>query len=72
MITCLERTWVSVVIDESEKKEFMLNPLDIIVLNAREKYDLLIGNAAGVKLMLNGNDVQFTGQSGEVKRIKIS
>jgi hypothetical protein len=72
MITCQERTWVSVVIDDIEKKEFMLNPQDIIVLNAREKYDLLIGNAGGVKLILNGKDLQPTGQSGEVKRIKLS
>jgi cytoskeletal protein RodZ len=72
MITCQERTWVSVVIDDTEKKEFMLNPQDIIILNAKEKYDLLIGNAGGVKLILDGNDVQFTGLSGEVKRIKLS
>lgn len=72
MITCQERTWVSVVIDDEEKKEFMLNPQDIIVLNAKSRYDILIGNAAGVKLMLNGNDIKFTGQSGEVKRIKLS
>jgi cytoskeletal protein RodZ len=72
MITCQERTWVSVVIDDIEKKEFMLNPQDIIVLNAKAKYDLLIGNAGGVKLVLDGKDLQFTGQSGEVKRIKLS
>jgi cytoskeleton protein RodZ len=72
MITCQERTWVSVVIDDREKKEFTLNPQDIIILNAKEKYDLLIGNAGGVKLILDGNDVQFPGISGEVKRIKLS
>jgi hypothetical protein len=72
MITCQERTWVSVVIDDTEKKEFMLNPQDIIILNAKEKYDLLIGNAGGVKLILDGKDIQFTGISGEVKRIKLS
>ena len=72
MITCQERTWISVVIDDTEKKEFMLNPQDIVVLNAKESYDLLIGNAAGVKLILNGNDTNFSGESGEVKRIKLS
>ncbi len=72
MITCQERTWVSVVIDDIEKKEFMLNPQDIIILNAKATYDLLIGNAGGVKLILDGNDVQFSGMSGEVKRIKLS
>ncbi len=47
MVTCHERTWVSVVIDGTEKKEFMLNPEDIIVLNAKDNFDLLIGNAGG-------------------------
>lgn len=72
MITCNERTWVSVVIDDNEKKEFMLNPEEMIVLNAKDTFDLLIGNAAGVKLNLNGKEVGFTGKNGEVKRIKIS
>jgi cytoskeletal protein RodZ len=72
MITCHERTWISVVIDETEKKEFMLNPQEIIMLNAKEKFDLLIGNAGGVKLFLNGKDTELTGKNGEVKRIKLS
>ncbi len=72
MITCQERTWVSVVIDDIEKKEFMLNPQDIVILNAKATYDLLIGNAGGVRLILDGKDVQFSGMSGEVKRIKLS
>lgn len=72
MITCNERTWVSVVIDDAEKKEFMLNAQDMIILNAKERFDLLIGNAGGVKLILNGKDTEFSGKSGEVKRIKLS
>ena len=72
MITCSERTWVSVVIDGNEKKEFMLNPEEMVILNAQENFDLLIGNAAGVKLNLNGKELGLTGRSGEVKRIKVS
>lgn len=72
MITCRERTWVSVVIDDAEKKEFMLNAQEMIVLHAKERFDLLIGNAGGVNLFLNGKDVEFNGKSGEVKRIKLS
>ncbi|MBP1749242.1 MAG: hypothetical protein H6Q52_1781 [Deltaproteobacteria bacterium] len=72
MITCHDRTWVSVVIDDNEKKEFMLSPEEMIVLNAKDNFDLLIGNAAGVKLNLNGKEVEFTGKNGEVKRVKIS
>lgn len=72
MITCNERTWISVVIDDTEKKEFMLNAQEMIVLKAKERFDLLIGNAGGVKLILDGKDTEFTGKSGEVKRIKLS
>lgn len=72
MITCKERTWVSVVIDDTEKKEFMLNAHEMIILNAKDRFDLLIGNAGGVSLILNGKDTEFSGKSGEVKRIKVS
>ena len=72
MITCHERTWVSVVIDGKEKKEFMMSPQEIIMLNATERFDLLIGNAGGVKLILNGKDTEFAGKSGEVKRLQLS
>jgi cytoskeletal protein RodZ len=72
MIACQERTWVMVVIDGSERKEFTLNREDVVMLSAKESFDLLIGNAAGVKLFYNGKDIDFTGKSGEVKRIKLS
>lgn len=72
MIACQERTWVRVVIDGSEKKEFMLNREEVVVLSAKESFDLLIGNAAGVKLFYNGKDIDFTGESGEVKRVNLS
>ncbi len=71
-IACQERTWVRIIIDGTEKKEFMLNPEEVVMLNARDGFDLLIGNAAGVKLIYNGKDVGFTGQAGEVKHINLS
>jgi len=72
MITCHERTWISAVIDGTEKKEFILSPHEIIVLNAKERFDLLVGNAGGIKLILNGKDTEFSGKSGEVKRVDLS
>ena len=72
MIACQERTWVRVVIDGSEKKEFMLNHEEVVVLNAKESFDVLVGNAAGVKLFYNGEDIGFTGASGEVKHVSLS
>jgi hypothetical protein len=72
MITCHERTWISVIIDGTEKKEFTLKPQEIVILNAKEKFDLLIGNAGGVRLLLDGKDTSFTGENGQVKRVTLS
>lgn len=71
-IACQERTWVRIIIDGTETKEFMLNPEEVVMLNAKDRFDILIGNAAGVKLIYNGKDVGLTGQAGEVKHINLS
>jgi cytoskeletal protein RodZ len=72
MITCHERTWISVIIDGTEKKEFTLKPQEVVILNAKEKFDLLIGNAGGIRLLLDGKDTSFTGENGQVKRVTLS
>jgi cytoskeleton protein RodZ len=72
MITCHERTWISVIIDGTEKKEFTLKPQEVVILNATEKFDLLIGNAGGIRLILDGKDTSFTGENGQVKRVTLS
>lgn len=71
MVTCHERTWISVIMDGKEKKEFILNPGEVIILNANERFDILVGNAGGIKFLLNGKDVEFSGASGQVKRISL-
>lgn len=70
-ILCRERTWVRIVIDGAERKEFMLSPEDVVILDARERFELLIGNAGGVTLIYNGKDTGFTGNSGEVRSVSL-
>jgi hypothetical protein len=41
------------------------------VLNGKDGFDLLIGNAGGVKLFYNGKDTGFAGEEGEVRRINL-
>lgn len=72
MITCHERTWISVIIDGTEKKELMLKPEEVVILNAKDRFDLLVGNAGGIKIFLNGKDTEFKGEKGQVKRITLS
>jgi hypothetical protein len=71
-ILCRERTWVRIVIDGAEQKDLTLNPEEAVRLNAKRNFDLLIGNAGGVKLFYNGKDTGFTGGHGEVRRISLS
>ena len=72
MITCHERTWISVIIDGTEKKELMLKPEEVVMLNAKEKFELLVGNAGGINIFLNGKDTGFTGEKGQVKKVTLS
>jgi transcriptional regulator with XRE-family HTH domain len=71
VVACRERTWIRIVIDETEKKEFMLNPEEMVAFNAKEGFDLLIGNAGGVTLFYNGQNVGFEGENGEVRRVRL-
>jgi cytoskeleton protein RodZ len=71
VIACQERTWVRIIIDGAEKKEVMLNPEEVVMFTAKEKFDLLVGNAGGVKLFFDGKDAKFEGASGEVKRVTL-
>ena len=71
MIACQERTWVRVVIDGAEKREVILNPEEVVMFTAKDKFDLLVGNAGGVKLFFNGKETKFEGASGEVKRVTL-
>jgi len=71
VIACHERTWIRIVIDDAEKKEVMLNPEEVVMFTGKEKFDLLVGNAGGVKLFFDGKDTKFEGASGEVKRVTL-
>ena len=70
-VACQETTWESILVDGQEEKEFMLKPGEVVKLEAKDNFDLLIGNAGGVKLYLNGIDTGFSGEEGEVKHIRL-
>jgi cytoskeletal protein RodZ len=65
-ISALEDTWVKVIVDENESTEYNLKAGDNLQIEAKTGYNLLIGNAAGVTLKLNGKPVSIPGESGQV------
>jgi len=66
-----ELTWFKVQIDKDEVREVTIEPNDRVVFTAREQFDLIIGNAGGVDLQLNGRPVPVPGKSGQVVTMRL-
>jgi len=66
-----EETWLKVIIDEGDPKEFKLTPGESLEFEAFSGYNILIGNAGGVKLTLNGKSIPVPGKSGQVVTIQL-
>ncbi len=70
-IITVEETWLKVSIDDLRAKEYSLRAGDRLELEAASGFNLIIGNATGVNLTLNGNPVKIKGKSGEIANIQI-
>ena len=70
-VTAVEDTWLKVIMDEKGSTEYSLNSGDQIELEAAAGFNLLIGNAGGLKITLNDQPVSIPGKSGEVVTIEL-
>ena len=70
-ITANEETWMKIIIDDQKPNEYYLKPGDQVELKATLGYNLFIGNAGGVRLLLNGESIRVPGKSGQVVNLKI-
>ena len=64
-------TWLKIITDGQAPAEYRLNPGDRLELEARESYNLLIGNASGITLEFNGNPVNVPGGEGQMVNLVI-
>ncbi len=64
-----ERTWVRVYVDNEDPQEFIFQPGSNPQWTAREGFNLIVGNAAGITLDFNGNRVENLGNIGQVIRL---
>jgi len=69
VLTAVEKVWVQVITDRSEKKEMLLNPGDVQRLEGRETFRLWIGNAGGLKVAFDGKEIAHGGKSGQSLRL---
>jgi hypothetical protein len=66
-----EETWLKVISDNQRPVEYLLKPGEKVTLEARRGFNLLIGNAAGLRLTLNGRPVRVPGKSGQVVTLQL-
>lgn len=70
-IITIETTWIKVIIDGRMPKEYSLKPGDRFELEASAGFNLLIGNATGVQLVLNDKPIEVLGKRGQVVNIQL-
>ena len=67
-VLALEQTWIEVRVDDRTPTEVLLKEGEKVRWTARDSLSLVIGNAGGVRLTLNGEPVHSLGPSGKVVR----
>lgn len=70
-IRAVEATWLKIIADGQKPKEFTMQPNDELNLEAKSQFNLLIGNAGGVRLMLNNKPMDVPGKSGQVVTLQM-
>ncbi|MGD8471005.1 MAG: DUF4115 domain-containing protein [Desulfobacterales bacterium] len=70
-ITAIDDTWIKVIVDNKDSKEYNLMSGDKMEMEASAGFNLLIGNAGGLKLEFNGKPVKISGKAGEVVNIQL-
>lgn len=70
-IVAVDETWLKIIVDVHAPKEYSLKPSEQLTMEADQGFNLLIGNAAGVRLTLNGRPVPVQGKKGQVVTVQI-
>jgi cytoskeleton protein RodZ len=71
-IIATENCWISVERDGSPALRKLLIPGEVQFVRASEQFSIVIGNAGGVRLKINGKAAKPLGKSGEVVNIHIN
>lgn len=71
-LAATEQCWILIDRDGTPAVRKLLNPGEVESLGAAEKLFIILGNAGGVHLKINGMPARPLGQSGEVLRLLIT
>jgi hypothetical protein len=70
-IIAIDDTWIKVIIDNEDSKEYNLASGEKLELEASAGFNLLIGNAGGLELEFNGKPLKIEGKAGEVVNVQL-
>lgn len=70
-ISAVKDTWMKVIIDGQNPKEYLLNSGDLLELKALKGYNLLVGDAGAIRLNFNGRALDIPRESGRAANIQI-
>jgi cytoskeleton protein RodZ len=65
-LKAVEETWVSLQVDDQPGKEMTLKTGESISIQGSKRIRMILGNAGGLDLILNGKPLERFGKSGEV------
>lgn len=69
IITAIEECWVHSNADKTDTRQFSLRKGDTFALTFADSLELKLGNAGGVRLRYDGNDLPPPGTSGQVRTL---
>ncbi|RPH49705.1 MAG: helix-turn-helix domain-containing protein [Desulfobacteraceae bacterium] len=70
-ISAVKDTWMKVIIDGQNPREYLLNSGDLLELKASKGYNLLVGDAGAIRLNINGRPLEIPRESGRAANIQI-
>lgn len=70
-VIAVEQTWLKVIVDGQNARSYDLKPEDRLELEGTNNFNLMIGNATGLKIFLNERPVKIFGSTGQVVSLKI-
>lgn len=65
-VRAIEKTWLRIQSDDQPESEALLQPTEVVTWTAKRQFKILLGNAGGVEISLNGSPQGPLGESGEV------
>ncbi len=70
-VTATETTWLRVEVDEGKSEEVLMKPGEMKKWSSERGFTLKVGNAGGVRLVLDDRDIGVPGEKGQVVKLRL-